>query len=282
MGKTRCRSPSRDGGGRPSDGKWKVLLAFLFLFMAACVGYMVYLLHGYHAARHEYEITRQALAPLLDGEGTEPDVGVPSRFPERDIDIGGLLAANPDFAFWLYYPDGKVDYPVTQEPDDDINKYLHLTFEGKANAAGCPFITYDADPGLRDLNTFVYGHNMKDGSMFGSLKHLYRDPSGNFSDPYFYVWTRDGERILYRVIGMQVVDKDDAAYSVPGNAAGYREYVDAMLASGSTDGFVPFTDEERDAIKSHSPVVSLSTCFGSAGTRKRLLVQGVELLREPF
>lgn len=205
-----------------------------------------------------------------------------SPFPERDIDIEGLLSVNPDFVAWIYYEDGKIDYPVAKETEDDINKYLNTTFEGQRNTAGCIFMPYDASSDFKDLNTFLYGHNMKNGSMFGTLKYLYRDPAENFKNPYFYIWTKDYERIMYRVVSMYVVDKDSEMYSVPVNIEGYVEYRDKILELGSVGGYQAFMDMEKGAMGQAEPFVTLSVCYGSAGTRNRLLVHGVEILREPY
>ena len=118
-------------------------------------------------SREEYDRAREsyvsAIQPKEKEEGEEED----DPFPDLEIDIKGLLAENPDFVSWLYYEDAKINYPVVQENSVDVNKYLKTTFNGTENSAGCVFIPYDADPAFRYKNTFLYGHNMKDGSMFG-------------------------------------------------------------------------------------------------------------------
>lgn len=265
----------------------KVLLALLVMLILCVLGYIGWLLYGYYSANAEYDMVREGFVEPApepedadDGDDTEPEYVSP--FPDRDIDIAGLLEQNPDFLCWLYYPDGVVDYPVVKERKEDVNGYLHRTFEGKTSSSGCVFMGWDADSGFHDMNTFLFGHNMRDGKMFGSLKYLYRDPQENFKDPYFYVWTKDYERIMYRVVAMYVVDKDSEMFAVPMTAAGYVEYKDKMMAMGSVDGFVKITDEEMDKLGHGSPLVTLQACYGPAGTRNRLLITGVEILREDF
>lgn len=250
-----------------------------------CIGFIVWLLYGYYQAKLEYSMVREGYVkreePKEPEPGEEPEEPK-SPFPELDIDIDGLLAKNPDFAAWIYYEDGKLDYPIVKERENDINRYLHYTFEGQYNSSGCAFITYDADIGFHDLNTFVYGHNMRNGTMFGSLKLIYNDMDENLKEPYFYLWTKDRERIMYRVIALYVVDKDSQMYAIPENDAGYKEYLADVLAKGSIASRIPFTDEEQAAMDACKPIVTLSACYGPAGTRNRLLVQGVEILRESF
>lgn len=272
---------SRNGKKRGSKGLG-ILLGILISLIFCFVGYIIYLLYGYHEADVEYSVIREDYTGPKDDGADGVDGSGDSRFPDKDVDVDALLSENPDFTCWLYYPDGKVDLPVVKEHEDDINGYLHRTFEGTRNSAGCVFMPYDADEGFHDLNTFLYGHNMANGSMFGSLKYLRRDPQENFKDPYFYIWTKDHERMLFRVVAMYEVDRDSEMYAVPMSTEGYREYLSQALSMGSVEALVPFTQEEKDAMGHAKPLVTLSVCYGKAGTRNRLLIQGVELVRELF
>ncbi len=246
-----------------------------------CLTGIAWVLYGYLKADIIYDTVKEDYVK----EETQTDTDMDDRnygFPDRDIDIEGLLSANPDFVCWLYYEDGKVDYPVVKERENDINGYMHRAFEGTKNSAGTIFMPYDADERFHDTNTFLYGHNMADGSMFGSLKMIYRDPAEKYKDPYFYIWTKDYEKIKYRVIAMYVVNKDSSMYAVPMSKEGYRDYFSDMMKKGSLSGFIPFTETETDAVDKNKPIVSLSTCYGYAGTDNRLLVQGVEIDRKPY
>ena len=69
---------------------------------------------------------------------------------------------------WLRIRALGISYPVVQGEDNDF--YLHRTFEKEDNFAGCIFVNCDNSGNFTDQNTIIYGHNMKDGSMFGKLK----------------------------------------------------------------------------------------------------------------
>lgn len=82
-----------------------------------------------------------------------------------------LYRENSDMVGWLSIEDMKIDYPVMQCEDDEY--YLHHDFEGKDSKYGCLYVRERAD--LEEgTNFIIYGHNMKDGSMFGDLD-LYRE-----------------------------------------------------------------------------------------------------------
>lgn len=261
----------------PDRGNFRIIIGILVVIILLCLGFVGLVLYEYYRTDILYDgIIEDHVAH------EEPDVLEDDGFPKLDIDIEGLLEANPDFLCWLYYEDGNVDYPVVKEREDDINGWMHRAFDGTKNSAGTIFMPYDADSKFHDMNTFLYGHNMANGSIFGSLKLIYRNPAENYKDPYFYIWTKDYEKIKYRVVSMYVINKDSNMYAVPQTNDGYRDYFDSMMQAGSMSGFIDFTDKETEAIEGCSPIVTLSTCYGYAGTSNRLLVQGVEIDRRLY
>lgn len=252
------------------------------LFIGYCSWQIITTLQERYLSKQEYERTRESyVSAITPPEETEEEEVVDDGWPKITIDVEGLLAQNPDFTSWLYYEDAAINYPIVQETKLEMNKYLKTTFEGNSNPSGCAFIPFDADPDFRYMNTFVYGHNMMNGTMFGTLKQVYQYPA-KCLNPYFYVWTREHETIKYRVIAAYVVDQSDEMYSIPLTAEAYSDYVNKALQHGAMNKYVPFEEAEKTAMNNAKPIVTLSTCYGAAGTSKRLLVQGVELERKPF
>lgn len=85
-----------------------------------------------------------------------------------------LHEENPDLAGWLSIEGMVIDYPVMQCEDDEY--YLHHDFYGNDSKYGCLYVRGVADVNTPGTNFIIYGHNMKDGSMFGDLD-LYRKES---------------------------------------------------------------------------------------------------------
>ena len=92
----------------------------------------------------------------------EPEESLP------EIDFDGLRAINGDVVAWIQIPGIGVDYPVVQGKDNE--HFLHYTFDGKANKAGSIFLDCRNRADFTDSKVILYGHNMKDGSMFSNLK----------------------------------------------------------------------------------------------------------------
>ena len=84
------------------------------------------------------------------------------------VEYGELYAMNPDIVGWIRMDDTKMDYPVMQTPDRP-NHYLYKDFEGKQSVRGSIYIREECDMKEPSDNITIYGHNMRDGSMFACL-----------------------------------------------------------------------------------------------------------------
>lgn len=90
-----------------------------------------------------------------------------------DIDFDALREINSDVIGWIYLKDSKIDYPIVKAPNND--KYLTIKFDGEWGGCGSIFADASSEDPLNQFSTIVYGHHMKDGSMFNNLKE-FKDP----------------------------------------------------------------------------------------------------------
>ncbi len=109
------------------------------------------------------------------------------------INFDWLKLQNPDTVAWLYGPGTMVNYPVTQGTDNDY--YIDHLFDGQENSAGCLFLDYTLAPDFSGYNNIIYGHNMKNGSMFATFVH-YKQQSFYDQHPSLYLITPTGK---YRI-----------------------------------------------------------------------------------
>ena len=112
--------------------------------------------------------------------------GETKRYMESPVDFTGLKAINKDVIGWLNVEALDISYPMVRGTDNDY--YLHRTFKKEDNFAGSIFMDYLNNPNLKDQNTIIYGHNMKNGSMFGTLKQ-FREEGVFEKSRYFWVYT---------------------------------------------------------------------------------------------
>ena len=83
------------------------------------------------------------------------------------VDFDALLSQNKDVVGWLYCENTPVNYPIVQSDDNDY--YLRRMLNGKYNIAGTVFMDYRCHSDFSSLNTIIYGHNMKNDTMFGTF-----------------------------------------------------------------------------------------------------------------
>ncbi len=114
-------------------------------------------------------------------------------------EYAAVYRLNRDLAGWLTVPGTKIDYPVMYAPDRK-DHYLYKNYYGQYSSHGCLYIQEEADPFLPSDNLTVYGHNMKDGSMFAGL-FAYRDKSFWEKNPLITFNTLT-EKHTYRVFAV--------------------------------------------------------------------------------
>lgn len=110
-------------------------------------------------------MTETPAESVTDAE-TEPSAE-PTEQPVAGHNIQALIAENADCIGWLSVDGTNISYPVMHTPSDP-QKYLRRNFYGEYSQSGVPFI--DGRCSLQSTNLIIYGHNMKNGTMFSDLK----------------------------------------------------------------------------------------------------------------
>lgn len=214
----------------------------------------------------DYIIEEERNLPA-DSNETEEQVALDEdviTFPLMEIDYQSLRAINEDYMGWIYIPSLELSYPYVKGEDNE--KYLHLTFEGKSSSSGAVFMDSYNYPNFRDFNTFIYAHNMKDKSMFGSLKLLGKDKSLIENDPYIYIYTPKAS-YQFKIFAYYVTRKGSNTYQImlkPEEYDRYIQYISTVNELSLADNEINFEEYPR--------ILTLSTCQGSAGTSNRFVV----------
>ena len=177
------------------------------------------------------------------------------------INFRELNAINTDIIGWIRLGALDISYPVAQSTDNE--SYLHRTFERKDNFAGCIFLNCDNSKYFTDQNSIIYGHNMKNGSMFGTLKDL-KEQATYDSNPYFWIFTPD-LIYQYRIFSCSLVGSVGDPYRVRFTTDEFASFLNTMCEGSLIDNHgLDVTSDDR--------IVTLSTCTGNDATR--FIVQG--------
>lgn len=113
-----------------------------------------------------------------------------------------LKSINPDYNFWITVEDAAIDYPVVQGEDNDF--YLSNDFYKENSISGTIFLDYKNN--LEDKNLILYGHNMRDGSMFAAINKF--KEKDFFDSGKIKIVTENEERI-YEVFSVFVEDANN-------------------------------------------------------------------------
>lgn len=215
-----------------------VLIIFCLLLSAAAVlaGANIYSeLKERQKEKEDFAAVSQIAEPTVTAAQTESE---PTERPAAERNIQALITENADCIGWLSIDGTNISYPV-MHTSSDPQKYLRRNFYGKYSQSGVPFLDGRCD--LQSTNLIIYGHNMKNGTMFSDLKKFLNTDFLN----------------AHRTVKFETVD-------------GIRYYTVAeVLKTNTSDAWY-----NRIAVEDGRHLI-LSTCHGS-GKDGRLLIIAAE------
>jgi len=227
--------------------KYKITIVLLILIFLFAAGKVAKTLYDYWQADQIHK-TEQA-------QFTSVGEVVPIQ-----VAFDSLLAENPEVTGWLYCPDTPINYPVVQAENN--KKYLRRDLHGKYLVTGTLFVEFRNRAITEDRNYIIYGHNMKDDSMFGSLLN-YADQAYYDAHPVLYYLTPQGDYKIELIAGLMVPD-NFGIYTPTPDELWFAEFLaDARAQSGFRS---PVTVSGSDRI------VTLSTCSYDKKNERYILI----------
>ena len=181
-----------------------IILIITFLFSAYKV--VRYLVEAKINKKLNNDLIDKAITIIENNEESEDgENNVPFT-----VDFEKLKQENNDIVGWIYSENTPINYTVVQSKDN--NYYLRRLVTGEYNTAGSLFMDYRNNPNIEDSNTIIYGHNMKNATMFGTLQKYrnqeyydnhkimyYFTPEKNYIVRLFAGFTESVESSLYQL-----------------------------------------------------------------------------------
>lgn len=205
------------------------------------------------------EVSPRPAAPVERAE--EEAEGPAEADPWTAVDLEALQAVNPDVAGWIAIPGTEISYPLIRPRDNET--YLTHSWDMTATSAGAIFLDYRAAWDPRGFNTIVYGHNMRNGTMFGSLRSYRRE---GYWEQCPTVCLVDGGGVhYYDIFAAWEPRVTDVPFQTDvSTEEGRRTLIDTALErSVIRTGVIPTVEDE---------ILTLSTCAG-VGHATRWVVQ---------
>ena len=280
---------------------YRILFVISCCAFLICAGLLLSFWWDYHKADEEYRqvaedavsVRQEAPSAPSSGQGaqgggnaTATDIVEDENPPMLLVDFDELTSINKDVVAWIDFPGQDISYPVVQ--GDDNSHYLRWSINGNSSSSGAIFMDYRNEGVMKDGNTIIYGHNMRNGSMFGLLRR-YQEQSHYEEFPYFDVYVPEGAyrcaiicagRVRpyeesYKVMFTSDDDRADYIalvkerqnYEIPEVETDFSvepaEYMKVLGSSGDGEGSAP-------------PLVLLSTCTGGNHDYRFVLLAQVQ------
>ena len=215
-----------------------ILSLLLSAVLAVAVFKIVQMINIQQKEKEDFQIIADLVEiPQLSDETSDTTTTQETKTEETKPtrNIAPVLKQNADCIGWIFVEGTNINYPVMHTPSDP-QKYLRLSFDKKYSQSGVPFL--DGRCSLQDGNLIIYGHNMKNGTMFSDLK--------KYLDTAF--------RKAHKTIEFQTAD---GVYLF--------EVTDVIRTN--------ITDERYNQINStDGRTLALSTCYGNAKSDRRLII----------
>lgn len=178
------------------------------------------------------------------------------------MDFDALARINPDVKAWIYIKGTGINYPIVQTTDN--TSYLHRTFEGKDSFIGAIFLDAGCEADFSSENSIVYGHNLKNGQMFGMLKKHY-DTSYNADADYKdhqKIWIiTPQEEIEYQVFAAREIDVNVDADVYTIEFATEEDYADYLKTAVEKSALSSWNKDRQ--YRKYADIVHLYFFFGS-------------------
>ena len=239
---------------------WGLALTISLAVFLACAVYFA--VDYFHYRSIVNSVSFSGEGDSSHAEETKNEVDVP-------VNFGKLQSVNDDIYAWINIPGTIIDYPILQsDQDDGISYYLTHNVNREDSKYGAIYTQYYNSTDFNDFNTLIYGHNMLNGTMFGTLKK-YRDREYFEKNNVINIYM-PGRILKYEIFAAYVFDDRHILLSFDfENEDDRQRYLDVVHSKKSL-----YSNFDEDiTVDTDDRIITLSTC--TSNDDERYLVQGV-------
>lgn len=185
-------------------------------------------------------------------------------YEQKDVDMVSLQKENPDIIGWIFFENEEISYPLLYSGDNET--YLYRAANKSHHDAGSLFVEGANALDFEDCHTIIYGHNMRNLSMFGKLRYYRQQPNYYKDHAFFQILTKD-HKYRYQIFAYGQVDADSWVYTVPfAPDDTFGQFIQKLYAVSMMDTEVYANQTDK--------IITLSTC---AERGKRFVVHAVRV-----
>ena len=226
--------------------------------MLICIGVFIFALYNVVNILLEYKEIEDFYDDTIDEYVELDDKGVVTY-----VDLPKLISKNTDVKGWIYIEGTTINYPLLQGPNNDY--YLYINYDGNYSEAGSIYIDSYCSGDLSDDHTIIYGHNMKNDTMFGTLND-FKNQAHRDAHPYVYILTPNGMWNKYEIFAYYRANINDGTFDLfTGNVNKMNNYIDLVSAKNYlSNNLLPANGEK---------LITLSTCTEDLADDSRNVLQ---------
>ncbi len=198
---------------------------------------------------------------------TEPQESAPVYYPNdywdymnvpfMNVNFNELLSKNADTVGWIKVDGTKVNYPVVQTDNNDY--YLSHAFNKKSNAGGWVFADYRDDFEEFGKNTIIYGHNMNNKTMFGSIPQMLNKSYLNNSDNYYIKISTPTCNTVWKLFSIYTIEPEVYYLKTNFRTYSFEEFINTLKSRSTYNFGIDVTPDDK--------ILTLSTC-DNTGTKR--------------
>lgn len=224
----------------------KILIGICLLVIVFCCFKIYQQWSEYQKGEKEYQ-NLQEYVNVDDKDSKEVQKNNDKK--EIEVDFDKLKKINPQIIGWIYGKDTDINYPITQTKDNSY--YLKHTFERKINNSGCIFLDCNNNKHFKDENSVLYGHHMKNGTMFAGLSK-YKEQSYYNGHKTMMLFTPSKDYKV-NIFAGYVTDEEDSAWQLSFvSDKEKKEWISKIKRKSCFTSKI--TPDEND------PILTMSTC----------------------
>ncbi|MBQ4061970.1 MAG: class B sortase [Christensenellaceae bacterium] len=166
----------------------KIIIILIIALLVVVFALSAYMLASYFIETKKADLSYKKIYEKHVETETNKNEYQDSSVSDIKIDFESIPVKNGRSTSWIMIKNTVINYPVVQGSDNDY--YLTRLPDGTKNKSGSIFMDYRNADDFSDPNTFIYGHHMKNGSMFAAVTN-YADQSFYEEHPYIFIITPD-------------------------------------------------------------------------------------------
>ena len=236
-----------------------IIIYMILLFVLTYSGIKIY--KWYKDKTNNNKIAEQIKSTVIVEDKNEDE-----NKEEYTVDFDKLKEQNNETVAWIKVNNTNVEYPVVRSTNNSF--YLNHSFDKSKNSAGWIFADYKNKFDNTDKNIIIYGHNMRDGSMFGSMKNILNSEWYDNEENTNITLYTENEKSIYKVFSIYKIESEDYYIKTEfSNDNEFEKFIEKLKKRSIKNFNIDISKEDS--------ILTLSTCANN--NKYRVVLHSVRI-----